>query len=69
MNLTPRTLKIIGFIILGVSLVFFGFIIAYNWRNKNGLPDWLIFIPISLSLIANYTTRKAKKMEDADNKK
>lgn len=61
MNLTPRALKIIGLIIIGISCTVLGFIIAYNWRNKNELPEWVMLIPIFLPLIAVSLIRQSKK--------
>ena len=63
MNVAPQTLKIIGFIIIGISCAFLGFIIAYNWRNENELPEWTNLIPIFLPIIATFLVRKAKKRE------
>jgi hypothetical protein len=46
-----------------------GFIIAYNWRNENELPEWVNLIPIFLPLIATFLIRKAKKREAGNNLK
>ncbi len=69
MNLAPQTLKIIAFIIIVISCSLLGFIIAYNWRNENELPEWVNLIPIFLPLIATFLIRKAKKREAGNNLK
>jgi ABC-type spermidine/putrescine transport system permease subunit I len=69
MNLAPQTMKIIGFILIGISCALLGFIIAYNWRNENELPEWVNLFPIFLPLMATFLIRKAKKRDAGGNLK
>ena len=61
MNMAPRTLKIIGFILIGITCIVLGFNITYTWRNENELPEWLLLIPIFLPLVATFLIKKEKK--------
>jgi hypothetical protein len=61
MNMAPRTLKIIGYILIGITCIVLGLNITYTWRNENELPEWLLLIPIFLPLVATFLIKKAKK--------
>ncbi len=69
MNLTPRTLKIIGITIIGITCAVFGFIITYTWRSENKIPEWLLLIQILLPLMATFFFRKAKERKAGSDEK
>ncbi len=69
MNLSPKTLKNIGIIIIGITCAVLGFIITYTWRSENKIPEWLLLIPIFLPLTATFLIRKANKRKTGSDEK
>jgi hypothetical protein len=68
MNLSKKSLKNIGYILIGIALFSLAYIVAYEWRNENNVPALIKFTPILLPLIANYLFRQAKNKSEHDNK-
>ena len=68
MNLSKKSLKNIGYILIGIALFSLAYIITYEWKNENNAPVQIRFIPILLPLIANYLFRQAKNKSEHDNK-
>ena len=49
---------------VGISCAVLAFIITYNWRNENELPEWMLLISIFLPLLATFLSRQSKKRND-----
>ena len=64
MKFTPKTLKILSITYVGISCAVLAFIITYNWRNENELPEWMLLISIFLPLLATFLSRQSKKRND-----
>ena len=68
MNLSKKSLKNIGYILIGIALFSLAYIITYEWKNENNAPVQIRFIHILLPLIATYLFRQAKNKSEHNNK-
>jgi len=61
MNLSPQKLKIMGYILLGISCALLGYIIVSSWKTDQETPEGVRLLGIFLPLLASFLIRKAKK--------
>lgn len=66
MNLSPKKLNIMGYTINGIALLVFAYVVAFEWRNDNEAPRWMMTMVMTLPLLSVYLLKKAKKTVTPD---
>ena len=64
MKLTPKSLKTLSMIFLGLAIFSLGFTIAYEWRSENKLFYLGLPITLPLALISVFLGIASKKKKD-----